>query len=141
MPSLANTIGRFATADRDTRLQLLLDYSDRLPELPERLREARDRGIGRVHECQTPVFLWMERDGGRPVLYADVARESPTVRGFVGLLKRQVDGADPEAIAAIPDDLLDRLRLSEVLGMTRMQGLTAVLGRVKRMSRELAATE
>ena len=134
MPSLESTVRRFAGTDRDTRLQLLLDYAEKLPELPDRFRAARDQGAGRVPECQTPVFLWMEREGDRVTLYADVARESPTVRGFVGLLKRQVDGMTPAEVTALPNDLLDQLKLSELLGMTRMQGLTAVLGRVRRMA-------
>lgn len=134
MPSLESTVRRFAGTDRDTRLQLLLDYAEKLPELPDRFRAARDQGAGRVPECQTPVFLWMEREGDRVTLYADVARESPTVRGFVGLLKRQVDGMTPAEVMALPNDLLDQLKLSELLGMTRIQGLTAVLGRVRRMA-------
>ena len=59
-------------------------------------------------------------------------RESPTVRGFVSLLARSLDGAAPEVVAKVPDDLLDQLGLSETLGMTRTQGLTAILHRIKR---------
>lgn len=138
MPSLQATVARFAAGDRDTRLQLLLDYADRLPDLPPEFRDARDHDLARVHECQTPVFLWLESGAeGRVVLQAEVARESPTVRGFVSLLKRHIDGGRAEEVAMIPDDLLDRLRLAELLGMTRIQGLTAVLGRIKRMAREM----
>jgi len=131
---------RFAGADRETRLQLLLHYAKKLPALPERYAQARDRGENKVHECQTPVFLYTELVDGRTRLYADAAPESPTVRGFVSLLGTAIDGATPAEVAAVPDDLLDRLGLTELLGMTRMQGLTAVLGRVKRMVREQAAT-
>jgi sulfur transfer protein SufE len=42
-----------------------------------------------------------------------------------------LDGATPDTIARIPMDLLDRLGLSETLGMTRTQGLTAILHRIK----------
>jgi sulfur transfer protein SufE len=35
-------------------------------------------------------------------------------------------------VAKLPDDLLDQLALSETLGMTRTQGLGAILSRVKR---------
>ena len=84
-----------------------------------------------MHECQTPVFLWVEVEGGQVHIHADVPRESPTVRGFVSLLARTLDGASPEAVAGIPDDLLDQLGLSETLGMTRTQGLTAILHRIK----------
>ena len=32
----------------------------------------------------------------------------------------------------MPDDLLDQLGLTETLGMTRTQGLSAILARIKR---------
>jgi sulfur transfer protein SufE len=53
------------------------------------------------------------------------------VRGFVSLLARTLDGQSSEAVARLPLDLLDRLGLSETLGMTRTQGLTAILHRIK----------
>src|SRR5512134_1920327 len=132
MASLETITARLASADRDTRLQTLLEYSRKLPDLPERLHVARDEGIGRVHECQTPVFLYVEVTAGRVAIHADVPRESPTVRGFLSLLIRILDGATPADVAALPDDLLDRTRLAGDLGLTRTQGLTAILQRVKR---------
>jgi cysteine desulfuration protein SufE len=134
MPDLARLISRFQGADRDTRLELLLDYSKRLPELPAELLPLKEQGVGQVHECQTPVFLYVEVPGGKVRIHADVPRESPTVRGFLSLLIKLLDGATVADVAAVPDDLLDQLRLSELLGMTRMQGLTAILGRVKKLA-------
>jgi cysteine desulfuration protein SufE len=132
MPSLDSLIPRFRSADRDTRLETLLDYSRKLPPLPERYEAEKALGHARVHECQTPVFLWVEVVDGAVHLHADVPRESPTVRGFVALLIRTLDGQPREEVARIPNDLLDQLGLTEVLGMTRTQGLSAILGRVKR---------
>jgi cysteine desulfuration protein SufE len=132
MPSIDTLIPRFKAADRTTRLETLLDYSRKLPPLPERLEEEKARGDHRVHECQTPVFLWVEVEDGKVHIHADVPRESPTVRGFISLLARALDGAAPEDVAQVPDDLLDQLGLSETLGMTRTQGLTAILQRIKR---------
>jgi cysteine desulfuration protein SufE len=71
-------------------------------------------------------------ENGQVHIHADVPRESPTVRGFVSLLARSLDGEPPEVVAKVPDDLLDQLGLSETLGMTRTQGLTAILHRIKR---------
>lgn len=132
MPSIETIAARLAAADRETRLQTLLEYSRKLPELPERLRAARDQGVGRVHECQTPVFLYVAVEDGRVAIHADVPRESPTVRGFLALLIRSLDGATPADVAAVPADLLDRTGLAGDLGLTRTQGLTAILQRVKR---------
>jgi cysteine desulfuration protein SufE len=132
MPGIDTIIPRFKAADRTTRLETLLDYSRKLPPLPERLEHEKAAGSHRVHECQTPVFLWVEVENGRVHIHADVPRESPTVRGFVSLLARSLEGAPPEEVAKVPDDLLDQLGLSETLGMTRTQGLTAILHRIKR---------
>ncbi len=132
MPTLDTLIPRFKSADRTTRLETLLDYSRKLPPLPERLVDERNREDHLVPECQTPVFLWVEVVDGEVHIHADVPRESPTVRGFISLLIRSLDGAAPDDVARVPDDLLDQLGLGETLGMTRTQGLTAILYRIKR---------
>jgi cysteine desulfuration protein SufE len=132
MPTLKSLIPRFQAADRETRLETLLDYSKKLAPLPQRYEAEKQLGHNRVDECQTPVFLWVEIDDGRVHIHADVPRESPTVRGFISLLARTLDNETPEAVAQLPLDLLDQLGLSETLGMTRTQGLTAILHRIKR---------
>lgn len=132
MATLATIIPRFQAADRNTRLETLLDYSNKLPPLPDKYEQDKGSEQARVHECQTPVYLWTEVADGKVHIYADVPRESPTVRGFISLLARSLDGVPPSDVAQVPDDLLDQLRLSEALGMTRTQGLTAILQRVKR---------
>lgn len=131
MPTLETLIPRFRAADRNTRLETLLDYSNKLPPLPQRYEAEKALGHNRVDECQTSVYLWVEVDGGRVHIHADVPREAPTVRGFVSLLARALEGQTPESVAHLPLDLLDQLGLSETLGMTRTQGLTAILHRIK----------
>jgi len=132
MPSLDTLIARFRSADRNTRLETLLDYSRKLPPLPPEYEALKAQGKNLVPECQTPVFLWIGVEEGKVRLHADVPRESPTVRGFVALLLKSLDGASPADVADVPNDLLDQLHLTETLGMMRTQGLTAILGRIKR---------
>jgi cysteine desulfuration protein SufE len=132
LPTLDRYIRRFRAADRETRLETLLDLSRALPALPPERESERDRESHRVTECQTPVFLWIDVIDGRVQLQAFVPRESPTVRGFVSLLVRGLEGATPADVAALPDDLLHELGLDETLGMLRTQGLTAIVRRIKR---------
>jgi cysteine desulfuration protein SufE len=132
MPTLETLIPRFKAADRQTRLETLLDYSKKLSPLPQRLEAEKALGSHRVEDCQTEVYLWVEVDQGGVHIHADVPREAPTVRGFVSLLARTLEGASPDTIAQVPLDLLDQLGLSETLGMTRTQGLTAILHRIKK---------
>ena len=134
MGDFDRTIQRFASADSHLRLELLLDYARKLPALPERYQLAKEKGENKVPECMSPVFLFLEANDGKLTLFADAPVEAPTVRGFVALLAREINDASPKDVAAIPSDLLDRLRLTELLGMTRMQGLTAIVSRIKRMA-------
>lgn len=132
MPPLDTLITRFRSADRNTRLETLLDYSRKLPPLPPEYEALKAEGRNLVPECQTPVYLWIGVEDGKVRLHADVPRESPTVRGFVALLLKALDGLSPADVAAVPNDLLDQLQLTETLGMMRTQGLTSILGRIKR---------
>jgi cysteine desulfuration protein SufE len=64
-------------------------------------------------------------------IHADVARESPTVRGFVSLLVDAFDGAPVEEVLSAPENLIHNLRLDSKLGTRRMYGLSAVYSRIK----------
>lgn len=134
---LDDIIETFQSVDAEMRGQLLLDFARRLPPLPTQFHEARDAGLNRVHECQTPVFLWVEHSNGDVRIYADVAEEAPTVKGFISILVRAFDGATREEVANIPSDLLERLGLNELIRMTRVVGLTAVLARIKSAAAKL----
>ncbi len=122
----------FDELDVRDRLEMLLDFSDGLPDLPERYRARRDAGENRVHECQTPVYMWVEVVDGQVEIYADVPRESPTVRGFISLLVAAIFGAAPAEVLAVKPTLLAELGLVEALGMVRMRGLHAILYRIKK---------
>jgi cysteine desulfuration protein SufE len=135
---LTETIEQFELVSDADRLYLLLDYAEQLPSLPDRLAPAREAGMGRVHECQSPVFLYAEVEDETVHLFADVPREAPTVRGLVGLLVSAYDGATPEEVAALPDDLLYRLGIAKQLGMRRQQGFAGVLRRLKASVAETA---
>jgi cysteine desulfuration protein SufE len=136
---LAEILDEFAMLDAPLRLELLLDYARALPPLPERYHALRDRGLGRIHECQSPVFVFPEVEGTAVHLHGHVPMQSPTARGFVSVLVDGLDGATPAQVAAVPEDLLRRMGIGQTLGMTRQQGLTAVLHRVKHDVAQAAA--
>ena len=117
-------------ADRQDRIDLVLDFAKSLPPLPERLLAHKD-AEHRVEECQSPVYLFVELDGGRVSLYADAPIEAPTVRGFVSILLGGLNGATVEEVLQVPGDVVERCGLAEILGMLRVRGLTGVLRRLK----------
>ncbi len=134
--TLQDIIEEFEEADPEERLEMLLEFAMNMPELPEELLDARD-SMEQVHECQSPVFLLAKIEDGKVYYHLDVPREAPTVRGFAGILYEGLNGAEPEAIIAAPNDLSQRLGLHKVLTPLRMRGLSALLGRMKRNAQEL----
>ena len=137
MPSLDTLIPRFKAADRTTRLETLLDYSRKLPPLPERYQEQMARGEHRVHECQTPVAIFPEAQDGKLWFHADVPRESAAIRALLAMLFEALNGQPPETTIAIPPDFV-----REVMGKIGLQareaGLSAMVERLRRAARDAA---
>jgi cysteine desulfuration protein SufE len=130
----------FADLEPRERLELLLDFAENLPPLPPELKAQRDAGEHRVHECQTPVFLWVLPEGDTVRIHGDVAPEAPTVKGFVGIMVEAFSGARPEEILTADANLVQRLGLIEALGMVRMRGLSAIVHRIRRDTQQLSPT-
>ncbi len=131
-PALEDIVRDLREADRQERIEILLDLAKALPPLPERLAHFKDEAH-RVPECQSPVFLIAEVEGERVSLFADAPIEAPTVRGFVSLLIQGLDGATVGEVLSVPADLVEQSGMPEILGMLRVNGLHGVLGRLKAM--------
>ena len=132
LPSaLAEIRDEFLALDLKDRLQLLLEFANELPELPEALRDHPDL-FERVVECQSPVFLDAEVDGDTVRLHATAPRESPTTRGFASILVQGVTGLTPAAVLAIPNDYPQMLGLNEAVSPLRVRGMSGMLARTKR---------
>lgn len=133
--ALDEIVAELGEADRQERIEMLIDFAKNLPPLPDRLVALKD-AEHRVEECQSPVFLFVEAgvggDPGRVEIHADAPIEAPTVRGFVSILVEGLNGATVEDVLAIPSDLVERIGLPEILGMLRVRGLTGVLNRLKK---------
>src|SRR5437588_5194857 len=95
-------VTELSEADRQERIEMLIDLARNLPPLPDRLASFKD-AAHRVEECQSPVFLIVElQDGDRASIFADAPIEAPTVRGFVALLVEGLNGATVEEILGVP---------------------------------------
>jgi len=61
---LQEIIDDFAMADKQEKVELLIQYAESLPALPEWLQAERDK-MDAVPECMTPVHVFGEKkDGG-----------------------------------------------------------------------------
>jgi cysteine desulfuration protein SufE len=139
-PRLQEIIEDFAWCEGREKLDLLLEFSEKMLPLPEWLHDQRDE-MDQVHECMTPVFVFAEKHDGRLTYHFDVPPESPTVRGYAVILAEGVGGATPEDVIRIPNDFYLQMGLQEVLSHQRMNGITAILAYMKRLAvKELANT-
>lgn len=62
-PSLQEIADDFADTPESQRLELLLEFSDELPDLPARLADNPDL-LEPVPECQSPIFVLVEVERG-----------------------------------------------------------------------------
>ena len=135
---LAETREDFLALGVKDRLQLLLEFSNELPALPERYAEHPDL-LERVEECQSPVFMFVEVDDGIVHLYATAPAESPTTRGFASILAQGLEGLTVQQVLDIPADYPQSLGLAEAVSPLRVRGMTGMLARTKRQLRERVA--
>jgi len=130
-PRLAEIADDFTSLPGKERLQLLLEFSDDLPALPERYVRRRDL-LEQVPECQSPLFLAVEVDDDGVVhLFFDAPPEAPTTRGFAGILQSGLDGLGADEVLATPDEFTGQLGLTDLVSPLRLRGMAAMLSRIK----------
>jgi cysteine desulfuration protein SufE len=132
-PAMAELVEEFHAVSARDRLQLLLELSDDLPALPERY--AGLGGMEQVHECQSPLFLAVEVEHDRVHVFFEAPPESPTTRGFAGILHAGLDGLPVTEVLAVPDDAPYRFGLADAVSPLRLRGMIAMLSRIKRQVR------
>lgn len=131
---LAEIIDDFQAMEEPDRLQLLLEFSRSLPELPEHLADHPEL-FEQVVECQSPLFLALELGDApeQPVeIFFSAPPEAPTTRGFAAVLHEGLNGLPADEILAVPDDMPDQLGLTRAITPLRMRGMAAMLARIKR---------
>ncbi|MCT1607124.1 SufE family protein [Nesterenkonia massiliensis] len=135
---LAEIVEEFAAVPDQQKLELLLELSRELPELPAKYQENYTDSMEQVVECQSPLFLAMEYDdaAGTAELIFSAPAEAPTTRGFASILQQGLSGLSYQEILSTPDDLHQRLGLGKAITPLRLRGMSAMLGRVKRNIRE-----
>ncbi|WP_166864644.1 MULTISPECIES: SufE family protein [unclassified Salinibacterium] len=129
----------FLALTQQERLQLLLEFANELPELPQRFADHPDL-LERVEECQSPVFIFVEIDDDRIVhLHATAPKEAPTTRGFASILVQGLAGLTVEQVLAVPSDYPLTIGLTEAVSPLRIRGMSGLLGRTQRQVRERTA--
>lgn len=132
-PKLAEIIEDFSFSEGREKLELLLQYADSLPPLPEEYQNHPER-MKQVQECMTPVFIQAKMDQGQITYYFDVPAEAPTVRGFAAVMGAGINGSTPAEVLAIPADFYLQMGLDQVLTQRRLNGISAILAYMKRLA-------
>ena len=138
---LAELVDEFAEVGPRERLQLLLELSQELPELPERYADAA-ASMEPVPECQSPLFLAVEVEpeaDRRVHLFFSAPPEAPTTRGFASILRTGLDGERAADVLAVPDDFYVALGLGKAVSPLRLRGMAAMLARIKNKVRTATA--
>jgi cysteine desulfuration protein SufE len=135
-PGAQEIIAAFAEVPQNLKLELLLEYSENLPALPERYKDHPEL-LERVEECQSPVYLFVELDEQNIVnIFLTAPDEAPTTKGFASLLQLALDQQPADTVLNFDDSFVDALGITDLVSPLRIRGLQGMLMRIKRQVKE-----
>jgi cysteine desulfuration protein SufE len=135
-PGAQEIVSAFAEVPENLKLELLLEYSENLPVLPERYKDHPEL-LERVEECQSPVYLFVELDENNTVsIFLTAPDEAPTTKGFASLLQLALDQQQADTVLNFDDSFVDALGITDLVSPLRIRGLQGMLMRIKRQVKE-----
>jgi cysteine desulfuration protein SufE len=135
-PGAQEIVSAFAEVPQKLKLELLLEYSENLPALPERYKDHPEL-LERVEECQSPVYLFVELDEQNIVsIFLTAPDEAPTTKGFASLLQLALDQQPADTVLNFDDSFVDALGITDLVSPLRIRGLQGMLMRIKRQVKE-----
>jgi cysteine desulfuration protein SufE len=135
-PGAQEIVSAFAEVPQNLKLELLLEFSENLPPLPERYKDHPEL-LERVEECQSPVYLFVELDEHNKVsIFLTAPDEAPTTKGFASLLQISLDQQPADTVLNFDDSFVDALGITDLVSPLRIRGLQGMLMRIKRQVKE-----
>jgi cysteine desulfuration protein SufE len=135
-PNAQAVVDDFQFLEEKDRLELLLEFSEALPDLDPKYSEHPEL-LERVEECQSPVFIAVDGTASKVNLHFSAPREAPTTRGFAAALNAALNGLSAQEILNTTDDFPSMLGLDRLISPLRVRGMRGMLFRIKRKTREL----
>ena len=132
---LSQTQDDFLDLGDQDKIQLLIEFADELPDLPEKYRDHPEL-LEKVEECQSPVYIFVDVEDKTVQVYATAPEQAPTTRGFASILVQGLTGLSVDEALSIPDDFPSTLGLNTLISPLRVRGMTGMLARMKRQIRE-----
>ena len=127
-------IQTFQEVPDSSKLELLLEFADGLPDLPDRYANHPEL-LERVEECQSPVYLFVEVDD-KVHIYLTAPKEAPTTRGFAAILQQALDKLEVSEVLNFDDTFVNELGLTSLVSPLRIRGMHGMLNRIKRQTKE-----
>jgi cysteine desulfuration protein SufE len=129
-------IEAFREVPENLKLELLLEYSEALPALPERYQDSPEL-LERVEECQSPVYLFVEVSPTDLVsIYLTAPDEAPTTKGFASILQLALGGHSSKDVLGFDESFVDEIGLTDLVSPLRIRGMHGMLTRIKRQVSE-----
>ena len=126
--------------DRNDRIQLLIDLSERFEEVPAEIAQRPFPEEHRVPGCESEAFVWAEPRGDGTFKY-HFAVENPqgvSARSLAVILDRALSGRPPEEIARVPSDVVYDVFGNE-LSMGKSMGLMGMVCKLQAETKKQAA--
>lgn len=127
----------FAALRGNEKLELLIEISEQLAELPARYLDHPEL-LERVEECQSPVYLFVEVNDDLVSIFLTAPKEAPTTRAFAGILHSALDKQTVSTVLSFDNDYPNILGITELVSPLRMRGMRGMLARIKRQVSEKA---
>jgi len=109
----------------EERYQHVMDLGSELPIQNETFKTAKNRVTG----CQSRVWITVDFNDGLCLLTAE--SDALLVRGLLYIIKNMVDGKTPSELADLDFDIAKNIGLEGKLSLTRLNGISAVVNKIK----------
>jgi cysteine desulfuration protein SufE len=140
---LADLLGTLEElTDPADRASVLLSFAEQFREVPPEVASRPFDCANRVPHCESEAYVWaVEHPDGTLRLYFAVENPSGvSARALARILDRTLSGLPPERIAAVPDDLVERI-FRQNISMGKGLGLRSMVLAVQALARAAAARQ
>jgi cysteine desulfuration protein SufE len=126
-------------ADRNERIQLLIDIAGRFREVPPQVARRPFPEEHRVPACESEAFVFTSErpDGTLDFHFAVENPQGISAKAMAAILDQTLSGAPPEQVAEVPGDIVYRV-FGRELSMGKSMGLMGMVGMVANMAKQRA---
>jgi cysteine desulfuration protein SufE len=133
---LQDLLDTFAMFEGPDRTDLLLSYADQFREVPPDVAVRPFAKSHQVPQCESDAYAWAMKDpDGTLKLYFAVENPSGvSAKALAAILDRTLSGLTPEEIAAIDQDIVERI-FRQNISMGKGIGLMSMVEAVRSLAK------